>query len=387
MPEFISNPVAHLHKLDPPVPPKRRALQKEQARIQKRIAKFEAQRAQEESMAGAPGMQMIDMPDSKPAQQRLIRKPIPQNAGQTAPVSVNRAAVQRVERPAVVAPDPQHDILQELQSEFGPGAQAADVQADSAEGAPTPVSGQAPPAGDTDDEAENIAAILKRFKGSPDDIAKQLAKSYSHAEKRVRKLEQEKSLLMHPPTPPAAPAPSPAPIVVPQQTQVVPEFNYKRVKEEILDKGDEIFKEFEGHVTQRVDQKLAQLVGPLYNEALDNRLFRKFGDVVTEENLDVIKAMAQREPGDTPWDKLQSAVAKYRQAMPTRVATPNAEVKVMEDAAKSPAPKARATSGDKKMWKASDLRKVMQRPEYRYDLQLRSMVDRAYAEGRVMRDQ
>jgi hypothetical protein len=266
-------------------------------------------------------------------------------------------------------------ILAELQAEFNgqPSAQP-----------PEPAPSTAP---SSDVADEDIDTILKRYKGNPDEIARQIAKSYSNSEKRLRKLEQENRLLMNTnqvvTPPPASPPVQPMGM---QQVQAAPAFNYKRVKDEILDKGDEIFKDFEGHVDQKLDQKLAQLVGPLYNEALDNRLFRKFGDIVTEENLDVIKAMAHREPGETPWDKLHNAVTKYRQAMPNTAPKQNADIQQMETAAQTPAPKARATS-EKKMWKASDLRKVMQRPEYRYDLALRAQVDRAYAEGRVLRDQ
>lgn len=383
MPEIIANPIAHLDKLEPKLSPKKREMAKEQARIHKRLAKFEAQRAQEEAMSvAAPspaGMQMYDVPSEKPHQRRLERKPIPQSAGQTVkpPDLVNRAALQRVQRPPQPAQEPQSDIMQELQAEFGEKREAAEV----------PVEPETPeaPAPELDDEADNIAAILKRFKGSPDEVAKQLAKSYSHAEKRVRKLEQEKTLLMNPQAQSVQTAPT-APMPVPQQVPVLPTFNYKRFKDDILDKGDEIAQEFEGHIAKTTEAKLAQFLGPVYNELVDNRLFRKYGDIVTEENLDVIKAMAQREQGENPWQKLESAVSKYRQAMPSLVKKENKDVQEMQAAVQTPAPSARKAPAQK-MWKASDLRKQMQRPEYRYDPALRGMIDRAYAEGRVLRDQ
>jgi hypothetical protein len=384
MPEIIANPLAHLDKLEPKLSPKKRELAKEQARIHKRLAKFEAQRAQEDAMSvTAPppaGMQMYDVPTDKPIQRRMERKPIPQSAGQTVkpPDLVNRAAVQRVQRPAPPAaePPPSSDILQELQAEFSETRETVE--------ATTEPEGHAAPV-EVDDDTDGITAILKRFKGSPEEVAKQLAKSYSHAEKRVRKLEQEKTLLMNPQATPAQAAPT-TPLPIPQQAQVLPAFNYKRFKDDILDKGDEIAQEFEGHIAKTTEAKLAQFLGPVYNELVDNRLFRKYGDVVTEENLDVIKAMAQREQGENPWQKLEGAVAKYRQAMPSLVKKDNPDVQEMQAAVQTPAPSARK-SPTQKMWKASDLRKQMQRPEYRYDPALRSMIDRAYAEGRVLRDQ
>lgn len=381
MPEIIANPIAHLHKLEPKLSPKKQAMAKEQARIQKRLERFEAKRAQEDPMPSLPaGMQMVDMPSDKPAQRRMERKPIPQNAGQSSapPPMLNRAAVQHVTRPAPPPAEPSapSDIMQELQAEFGTPAPA--------QGEPTAVETEQAPL-EMDDDADAVANVLKRFKGSPEEIAKQLAKSYTHAEKRVRKLEQEKTLLMQPQTQPVQTQQAVAPLV-PQQTQVVPAFKYERFKDEILDKGDEVAKEFEQHLTSTTEQKMAQFLGPVYNELVDNRLFRKHGDVVTEENLPVIKAMAQHEPGDNPMQKLESAVAKYRQAMPSLVKKENKDVQEMQAAVQTPAPAARK-SGDKKMWKASDLRKQMQRPEYRYDPNLRSMIDRAYAEGRVLRDQ
>lgn len=385
MPEIIANPITQLDKLDKPLSATKRALAKEQASIQKRVARFEAKRAQEDTMpAPAPaGMQMMNMGDEAPMQRRMERKPIPQNAGQSVrpAMSPNRAAVQHVQRPAPPAAEPSAptDIMQELQAEFGGGAQPA-----ASETPETPETSVA----EMEDDAEAVASVLKRFKGSPEEIAKQLAKSYTHAEKRVRKLEQEKTLLMNPHAQAAQATPQ-APALVPtlpQQTQVAPQFNYKRFKDDILDKGDEIAQEFEKHLTTTTEQKLAQFLGPVYSELVDNRLFRRHGDVVTEENLDVIKAMAQREPGENPWQKLENAVAKYKQAMPSLVKKENKDVQEMQQAVQTPAPAARKAT-DKKMWKASDLRKQMQRPEYRYDVNLRNMIDRAYAEGRVLRDQ
>lgn len=388
MPEIIANPIAHLHKLDPPVSPKKKALAKEQARIHKRLERFEAKRAQEDTMSAptpsAASMQMVDMPTDRPAQRRLERKPIPQNAGQSPiPASVsmpNRASVQHVQRPAPPSLEQAtpSDIMQELQAEFGGNAPAQGEQ---------PATETEQPIAELDDDAEAVSAILKRFKGSPEEIAKQIAKSYTHAEKRVRKLEQEKTLLMNPQAQPAQIQPQAQVVpMVPQQAQVVPAFNYKRFKDNILDEGDAVAQDFEKHLTSTVDQKIAQLVGPLYDEALDNRLFRFHADVVTEENLPVIKAMAQREQGANVWEKMQAAIAKYKQAMPSLVKKDNKDVQEMQAAVQTPAPAARK-SGDKKMWKASDLRKQMQRPEYRYDPTIRNMIDRAYAEGRVLRDQ
>lgn len=285
--------------------------------------------------------------------------------------------VQKVHaKPAPVESGP--DLLQEIDAEFSAPAE--------------PAPELAAPASEAD---ADVDTILKRYKGTPDEVAKQLAKSYKESEKRMRQLENEKKLLMQgqpQPTPqPQAPAPIFAQHASQGQVQVTPQFDYKKWGEKLLDDPAERAKEFESHLKGTLEQKLVEVAAPLYEEALENRLFRKFPDVVTEENLDVIKAMAHTEPGANRWEKITSAVQKYKQSMPTHQTQPmTPEMQSMQASVQSPTPQAKPT-GEKKMWKESDIQKVMRDKirtgEYQRDPRIRQRIDLAYREGRVLRGQ
>lgn len=281
-------------------------------------------------------------------------------------------AVQRVARPQPNASNEPDPLLAELAAEFGSakeGSTGEPVQATAAE------TGQE---FDTD-----VDTILKRFKGTPEEVTKQLAKSYAESEKRMRRLEQEKTLLVQHGTQQATVTPTVQP-----QVKVVPTFDYKKWGDTFLDKPDERVKELEAHLQAQSEQAMLAVAGPLYEEAIDNRLFRKFGHLVTEDNLDLIKAMAQNEPGTNRWEKTVSAVKKYEAAMPHAINTANADVATMVQAVQTPAPQAR-TSGHKKMWKESELRTLMHTKmrtgEYQRDLLTRNLIDAAYRDGRVLR--
>lgn len=375
----VLNPIAHLAKINPPPPVSREA-----KALARRVAKFEAQRAQEASMNLT--MTASDLSPTPPAT-KLTKQAVPKGTAPAAPVHAGKPpmppapspAVQRVSRvPDNAGQSTEADVFAELAQEFSEAAATTE----------TPETPVTPPAEDFDPDT-----ILKRFKGSPDEIAKQLAKSYANSEKRMRQLENEKQLLMQQVTHPAPGQSQPvvpaAPVVPPvqQQVQITPQFDYKKWGEQLLEHPDERAKElvdYAAAVTQ--DKLLRDFIAPLYDAEVENRLFRKFPDVVTEENLDVLKAMAYKEPGTNRWEKLVNAVAKYKAAMPTTT-TPSVPVDVqqMQQAAHQPTPQARTS--EKKMWKASDLRKLMQRPDYKTDPSKRALVDRAYAEGRVLREQ
>lgn len=368
----VLNPISHLDRVGPQEKP----ISREQRRIQRRVAKFEASRAQEEAM---PPKSPFAVQEMNPVEHQKtmsftpkpsVTPPIPQG---TPP---NRSQVQRI---AKTAPAPMEsegpDLRAELEAELNQPAPQ--------ESAPPVAS---PPTTEGTDDIENI---LKRYKGSPDEVARQLAKSFKEAEKRMRHLENEKAMLLKQPQTAAPTQPAAPPVMA--QTVTTPQFKYSRWKDEVLDRGDEVAKEFEQHITSTLEQKLAQVAAPLYEEAIEGRLYRKFPDVVTEENLDIIKAMAQTEPGANRWEQIVSAVKKYKANMPT--ASPSMtqdEVKAMQAAVQTPMPQARVT-GDKKMWKESDVQKFLQQKirsgEYTRDPALRQLVDTAYREGRVIRGQ
>lgn len=381
----IQNPIAHLDKLGPTPTP----ISREQRALARRVAKFEAQRAKEDAMAIPSGMVMQDMNPGQAHQKKMTFKPVDQaelaavkankavakfeaQRAQFTPSTVNRATVQRVQR-SMEQPSEAADIFSELETELTASAAApAGTESPATEGEASP----------------DVESILKRFKGSPDEVAKQVAKSYAEAEKRMRKLEHERQLLLQQGiTPHAAQPAAPA---VPQQIQVTPTFDYKKWGDSLLDKPDERAKELESHITSVLDKRVAEIAGPLYEEAIDNRLFRKFGEVVNEDNLDIIKAMAQNEPGANRWEKTVSAVKKYQAGMPTMTPKPNPDVQAMQAAAETPSPQARTTT-EKKMWRESDVQSMIQKKirlgEWQRDPKWRTLIDAAYREGRVLRGQ
>lgn len=282
------------------------------------------------------------------------------------------AVVQHV-RPAPEPTQAGPDLFNEIESEFA-AQQAAET---------TP---------EATGDGDEIEGILKRFKGSPDEIARQIAKSYSASEKRMRQLESEKQLLVKQggqPTVQQPVAQAVAPVM--QQVQVVPTFDFKKAGDKFLDAPDQHLKDLATHIQSSAEQKLFEVAAPIYEELIDARLFRKYPDVVTEENLDVIKAMAHTEAGANRWEKTVNAVTKYKTSMPTMTPrTPNAEVQAMQQATQTPAPQARA-SGEKKMWKESDIQSTIQKKirsgEYQRDPRFRTLIDTAYREGRVLRGQ
>jgi len=357
---IVQNPIRLVDSMGPR-PPKLKRFQREAA---ERVAAFEAQRAREERTM-APGIKLQEL---NPVAHQTKATFTPMKTG--IPPRPPNPAVQRVSRePEPIETGP--DMFTEMEAEFA--APAAPMV--SAEG----------PASEGSEPEMDVDNILNRFKGTTEEKLKQLAKSYGHSEKRQRQLEQEKVLLMKQPQP-TPPALAPAS----QQIQVTPQFDYKKWGDTFLDRPDERVKELEQHIQARVEQKMVEVAGPLYEEAIDNRLFRKYGDVVTEENLDVIKAMAQGEPGANRWEQMMHAVQKYKTALPQTAPAQNREVQQMIHSAQSPTPQARQ-SGEKKMWKESEIRATMQKKiksgDYQRDPRWRNLIDTAYREDRVIRGQ
>lgn len=294
-----------------------------------------------------------------------VAKPVPDRPA--------KAAVQRVS----LTPEPTGpSIFDDMAADFG-----------STEEAVTPPAPQLPPGQPVaSEDDQEIQSVLERFKGSAEDKLKALAKSYQNSEKRMRQLENERKLFTTGQQPSATP-PTPAQ----QQVQVTPTFKYERFEKEILDpgKGAALAQDFEKHLVGTVDGKLAPIMNIVFKKLVDNDIFRKHGDVVNEENIDVIHAMAQNEPGSSLFDRCESAAKKYRAAMQPTPSQPNPDVAQMQQNAAMPTPQARATGG-KKMYKESEIRAEMQRRMKMggsHYAQFRPLADAAYREGRVLKGQ
>jgi len=329
-------------------------------------------------MPKASAIVMQDLSPTETHQTKLTVQPVskPKQTKVSIPERPGKPVMQRVAQAPAESDD--QAFLDELAAELSEPVASA------------PSAPSQPPAGGSDDA--DVDSILKRFKGSPDEVAKQLAKSYRESEKRMRQLEAERQFFLNGGgTQPAIQAASP-PVVQPvqngmPQSAVIPQFNYKRFKDDILDRGDEVAQEFEQHIARQVEQKIVEVAAPLYEEALDGKIFRHFSEIVTADNLDLIKAMAHSEPGNTRWEKVVNAIGKYKAAMPAGMRV-NPEVQQMQVNAETPRPQAQSSHG-KKMWKESAIRaqmnKLIKSGEYTRNPQWRISFDAAYREGRVVR--
>lgn len=338
-------------------------------------------------------MEMLDMNPGAVAQPGTWKKvpkaqapaPAPAQPKFTAPpkapaVGPNRAAVQRVAMPVGEPTGP--SILDEMAAEFRGTEEATAI--------PAPSERAVPGASEEDPEIQNY---IQRFKGDPQEMMRQLAKAGVHAEKRMRQLEQERSLFSHQPTQTVTTGNGLAVPPAQQQVSVTPQFKYARFEEEILDKGKgaKVAEDFEQHIVNKI---MAQISEPLHaygKELLSHRMFRAHPDVINETNVDIVHAMAQSEPGQNFVEKAMNAAKRYADTM--KPATPsqfaNADVQSMQDAAFTPPPQAR-TSGGKKMWRESDLREAMQQKMRKGGAEYakwRPIFDQAYRDGRVLKGQ
>lgn len=363
----VRNPLPYVESLN--APPK---LTPSQRALARRVAAVDASRAQEETTMA---MQMQDLNPGATHQSKATftpkkstAPPAPEQPKFQRPPLAGKPAAAAVQRVALPVQAEAPSIFDEIDAELN---------------APSPAPAAPPAPVDADQDVETI---LARYKGSPDEVARQIAKSYKESEKRMRQLENERRLFaqgqpMNVQGQPVASAPS-------NQMQVVPDFNYKSTKE-ILDKPEEIFENFEKHVVNKNYNAVAKLVGPVADALMEERIYRKFGDVINEDNIDIVKAMAQNEPGQNPMEKLIGAATKYRAAMTPAPSAPNADVHAMQSAAQTPSPQARV-SGDKKMWKESVLRDEMQRLMRKGGAawqEKRHLFDQAFRDGRVLRGQ
>lgn len=264
-----------------------------------------------------------------------------------------------------------------------------------------PESPQAEPVGD-----EGVEAILSRFKGSPEEIARQLAKSYAASEKTMRQLQNEKALLLSsggkplPPQNPGMQAAQPAGTPVAQPASMVPvtqqvnvnPFDYKKAGSNFLDDIEGTLKSFDEHqngrMAQSINQVVQNLMVPMYDEMLQMKFSRQFPEVVNEESWPIIKVLASQSDGASDRDKLMAGVKKYQKQMvlPSASAGVSGDMADMRASVQQPSATASGSSTDKKVYKISAIRKIMGRQDYGNDQDVVRRIEAAIAEGRVDRN-
>lgn len=254
----------------------------------------------------------------------------------------------------------------------------------------------------TDEGEDPLETILNRFQGTTEEKMKQMAKSYGASEKALRQLQQEKALLLAgkplpPQNPGMATAAPPSPVAQPaqmvpvtQQVTVNP-FDYKKAGSQFLDDIEGTLKSFDEHQSSRVAQSINQVVQnlmvPVYDEVLQMRFASQFPDVVTEDNWPIIKVLASQSEGATDREKLINGVKKYQKQITLPAMSGGVSGEMAEMRASVQQPSAVASAGvDKKTYKMSQIRKIMQRPDYGNDLEIVRRIETAFSEGRVDRN-
>lgn len=254
------------------------------------------------------------------------------------------------------------------------------------EGAP-PVEPAVAAPGQPAEHGDDISKLLAKYQGKPDELAKALL----HQQRMTAQKDKQLQLLVKgqpagatPPAQPAvpgAPAAPPAPIM--PQIQVQP-FDKKTFGEKFLDDPGSSAEQLLAHASQYTQT----LLGPVYGELIEARMFREYPDVVTRESWPIIKAMASSQEGQTIMHKLDHAVQAYREAWtppdaPAAPANDAASVEAMKRAAAQPSPQGRSAGNGKKTYYRDEIQRLIQRDPERYN-QLRPAIQRAYEQGRVM---
>lgn len=250
---------------------------------------------------------------------------------------------------------------------------------------------------------EGVDAILKRFKGSPEEIARQIAKSYGESEKTMRQLQNEKALLLAGKTLPAQnpgmatapttgqPVAQPAQMAPASQQVTVNPFDYKKAGSQFLDDIEGTLKSFDDHQNGRVaasiNQVVQNLMVPMYDELLQMRFSAQFPEVVSEDSWPIIKVLASQSEGATDREKLINGVKKYQKqiVLPAQTGSVTGEMADMRASVQQPSAQASAAP-DKRTYKLSQIRKIMQRPDYGSDSAIVRRIEAAFAEGRVDRN-
>jgi hypothetical protein len=245
-----------------------------------------------------------------------------------------------------------------------------------------------------------VEAILKRFKGSPEEIARQIAKSYGESERTMRQLQNEKAaLLAGKPLPPqnagmptptvTAPVAQPAPVVPAGQQVTVNPFDYKKAGSQFLDDIEGTLKSFDehqkGHVVASINQVVQNLMVPVYDEVLQMRFAAQFPEVVNEDSWPIIKVLASQSEGATDREKLVNGVKKYQKqiVLPAHSGEVTGDMADMRASVQQPSATAASAGTDKKIYKLSVIRKIMNRGDYGNDPKIVKQLEAAFAEGRV----
>ncbi len=385
------DPLIYVRQINPPRIPKPRFVFDDAAQARMQAAIDATIPVREDTMSKPMAMQFENVAgDSaptgvvrtltnpiQPTPLKLQTTPFGKTPPPEAPMQHQQPAKAAVQRFANPDPVPTADtLLQELEMEDVD--EGADVTGEQEQiDTPTP------------DEFDP-ATILKRFKGTPEEINKQLAKSYAASEKRMREKEQALNLLLKgQPTPQQTPAQTQAqqaPAPVQQQITVNP-FDYKKAGDTWLDSPEKHLESFDQHIMGKTQAAVTDLFRPIYIEQLNQKLFRKFGDVINDDNIEVIHAMARTSEGASDYERLTNAAQKYRDSL-RPMNTQDADVEEMKHAARTPAPQGRTTKSNR-MYRESEIRtareKLIRTGEYQKDPRHAARFERLYAEGRIKR--
>lgn len=251
---------------------------------------------------------------------------------------------------------------------------------------------KAEPAKESEGDDIDIDAIKARFKKEdPKELADLLAKSYGNAEKAMRQAQSERDLLRQllqkesaqPATQPGQPAPPAQPVMVPK-VEVKP-WDKETFGKTFLDDIPGKMDEFRQHVLGEAQAWAKQVIAPLYLEAIENKVHRKYPGLVTEESWPLIVSLAQQQQGATDLEKAMKAAELYKHTFGQHLAKGStAEVDAMKEAAAQPGPKAK-TGGSGKIYTKEWIKQKFMTlrpgsPEY---VAFAKQVQKAYDQKRV----
>ena len=218
---------------------------------------------------------------------------------------------------------------------------------------------QGQPAKPAETEEFDGAEVLARFGNDPN----KLAKSYTQSEKRMRQLEAQNDLLKKGFTAaPAAPAGQPtAPAT--GKSDINP-FDAKKLGDTFLDDIPKSLESLHQSMTSSMTQQLNDRTDPLLHEVIKLKLEKSFPGLIDDASYEVIRNLGRQErideeAGGTP---------------------------ITENSGQTPKPQATVKKKSGKMWKLSDLRKIMNRPDYEWNTKVQAEVETIMNEKRFIRD-